>query len=66
MNSLRPREREVATLLIAGLGCKAIARQLGIEVATVRKHRENLMRKLHARHLGALVAAAREANDAPP
>jgi DNA-binding CsgD family transcriptional regulator len=42
-------------MIVAGGSCKSIARTLGIAVPTVRKHRENLMRKLQARTLGALV-----------
>ena len=42
-------------MIVAGGSCKSIARVLGIAVATVRKHRENLMRKLGVASLGALV-----------
>jgi DNA-binding CsgD family transcriptional regulator len=55
MRNLSPREREVVQLMIAGGSCKSIARGLGVTVATVRKHRENLMRKLQVASLGALV-----------
>jgi len=56
---LSPREREVAIRIVAGERSKAIALALHLSVATVRKHRENLMRKLHVTHLGELIAKAR-------
>jgi DNA-binding CsgD family transcriptional regulator len=40
------REREILALVGRGVAMSAIAEQLGISLATVRKHRENLMRKL--------------------
>ncbi|WP_374334262.1 response regulator transcription factor [Leeia sp.] len=40
------REREVGFWLAQGLSNKEVARQLGISDQTVRKHRENLLRKL--------------------
>jgi DNA-binding CsgD family transcriptional regulator len=52
---LTAREREIARMIVAGGSCKSIARTLGIAVPTVRKHRENLMRKLQVSTLGALV-----------
>ncbi len=44
--SLTVREREVLVHMAQGGGNEAIAEQLGIEVLTVKKHRQNLMRKL--------------------
>lgn len=43
---LSPRERQVMELLVAGKTSKHIARHLGISDLTVRKHRENLLKKL--------------------
>lgn len=57
---LSPREREVALRIIAGGRSKSIALALNLSVATVRKHRENLMRKLHVSHLGELIAKLRQ------
>ena len=51
-------EREVLALIGEGLSSKEIARQLGISDLTVRKHRENLCRKLGARNAAERVACA--------
>jgi len=56
--ALSARETEVLTLVGSGLSSKEIARQLGISDFTVRKHRENLCRKLGARNAPELVACA--------
>ena len=44
--SLTSRERQVLALMADGLSNSQITKKLGIEERTVRKHRENLMRKL--------------------
>jgi DNA-binding NarL/FixJ family response regulator len=46
---LSPREREVLQLLAAGEPNKAIARDLGIAVATVERHVASIYRKVGAR-----------------
>lgn len=46
LSSLTPREREVFQLLALGSSNKQIARKLEMSVATAKKHRENLQRKL--------------------
>jgi len=46
IGSLTPREREVFQLLAVGSSNKEIARELSIALGTVKKHRENLQRKL--------------------
>lgn len=56
---LRPRETQVARLVIAGRTSKEIARRLEISPLTVRKHRENVMRKLDVHSMAELAAAAR-------
>jgi DNA-binding CsgD family transcriptional regulator len=56
--TLTDREREVLALVGQGLSSKEIAQQLGISDLTVRKHRENLCRKLGARNAAELVACA--------
>ena len=44
--NLTVREREVLVHMAEGASNELIARQLGVEVLTVKKHRQNLMRKL--------------------
>jgi DNA-binding NarL/FixJ family response regulator len=44
--ALSAREQEVAQLLVCGVSNKEIARALGIEVVTVKKHVGNILRKL--------------------
>lgn len=47
--SLTPREREVFQLIAIGKPNKEIASVLGLSLGTVKKHRENLQRKLDCR-----------------
>jgi len=54
---LTPREVEVLRLIGTGHTNRAIARQLGISVKTVERHRTSLMAKLDAHHLVELVRA---------
>ena len=57
---LTERELMVLHLLANGLTAAAIARRLGIRVATVSKHQEHLYRKLSANNrLSAVLAAQR-------
>jgi FixJ family two-component response regulator len=56
--SLTPREREVMGLVTSGLLNKQIAAQLGISEITVKAHRGQVMRKMHANSLADLVKAA--------
>ena len=53
--SLTPREREVFPLVTAGLLNKQIAGQLGASEKTVKIHRGQVMRKMHAKSLADLV-----------
>ncbi len=55
---LTPRELDIATRVGQGLPSKAIGRELGISEHTVRKHRENIARKLGLRNAAELVAWA--------
>lgn len=57
---LTPREREVMSLVSAGLLNKQVAGQLGLSEVTVKIHRGNLMRKMHAPSLADLVRMAEE------
>jgi FixJ family two-component response regulator len=46
--TLTPREREVMTLVVAGLLNKQVGGELGISEITVKAHRGNMMRKMRA------------------
>lgn len=43
---LSPREREVAQMILKGHSSESIARNLGISIATVKTHRQNLYARL--------------------
>lgn len=53
---LSARELQVMKLVIQGFTSKLISRQLEIADLTVRKHRENLLRKLRLRSIAQLVS----------
>ena len=46
LSELTPREREVFQLLAVGKSNKEVAEVLDLSLGTVKKHRENLQRKL--------------------
>jgi DNA-binding NarL/FixJ family response regulator len=52
------REREVLQLIAEGNTTKAIATKLGLSVKTVETHRAQLMERLEARDVAALVRLA--------
>jgi FixJ family two-component response regulator len=56
--SLTPREREVMALVVRGQLNKQIGGELKISEITVKIHRGNLMRKMHATSLAHLVKMA--------
>lgn len=56
--SLTPREREVMTLVVAGLLNKQIAGNLGTSEASVKVHRQHVMEKIGAGSLAELVRMA--------
>jgi FixJ family two-component response regulator len=58
--SLSPREQEVMGLVVGGLLNKQIAGKLGTSEATVKMHRGNLMRKMHADSLAGLIEIAQK------
>lgn len=51
LDRLTPRERDVISLILAGLTNKEIARQLGISHRTVENHRARIMDKTRAANL---------------
>ncbi len=55
---LTRREREVAQLLVEGLGSRAVANRLGITPKTVDTHRSAIMRKLGMNSMADLVRYA--------
>lgn len=48
MEPLTARERDVLTLIVAGLGNKGIATNLGISVGTIKSHVASILAKLRA------------------
>ena len=56
--SLTSREREVMGLVTAGLMNKQVGGRLGVQEITVKIHRGNVMRKMHAQSLPDLVRMA--------
>lgn len=56
--SLTSREREVMALVVSGLLNKQVAGELGISEITVKAHRGQMMRKMKADSLPALVTMA--------
>ncbi len=55
---LTEREREIVGMLCEGDSSKHVARRLDLSVATVRKHRENIMGKLDVHNVAELIAIA--------
>ena len=53
--SLSPREREVISMVVAGMLNKQIAGELGTAENTVKVHRSRAMEKMHAQSLADLV-----------
>ena len=56
---LTSREREIVGLIDRGLSNKEIARDLGIEVATVKNHVHNILEKLQVHRRGEAAARVR-------
>jgi len=56
--SLTPREREVMALVVSGLLNKQVGQQLGVTEKTVKVHRAQVMAKMKADSLAALVRMA--------
>ena len=64
--SLSRREREVMTRVVAGRLNKQVAAELGISEITVKAHRGQVMRKMHADSMADLVRMAASLGLAPP
>ena len=56
--TLTGREKEVIGFVTAGLLNKQIAGEMGVSEVTVKMHRGNIMRKMHARSLADLIRMA--------
>ncbi|TCL69513.1 response regulator transcription factor [Rhizobium sp. BK251] len=54
--NLTPREREIVSLMSEGMSNKHIARQLGIQNATVKSHVHNILSKMRVRRRGEAAA----------
>ncbi|OOG50697.1 helix-turn-helix transcriptional regulator [Polaromonas sp. C04] len=61
VDSLKPRERQVARQIAQGLTHKEIARQLNIAPATVRNHMQSMLERSHVRNNAELVAQLKSA-----
>jgi DNA-binding NarL/FixJ family response regulator len=59
--SLTPREQEVLELIALGSRDREIAERLVVTESTVKKHVQNILRKLHARNRAEAVARLRAA-----
>jgi FixJ family two-component response regulator len=57
-DALSDRERQVMSLVCAGLMNKQVAAEIGVSEVTVKVHRHNIMKKLAARSLADLVRMA--------
>jgi FixJ family two-component response regulator len=64
--ALTPREREIMTLVVSGLLNKQVGGELGISEITVKAHRGQVMRKMKADSLPALVNMVATLGVAPP
>ncbi|RLC90743.1 MAG: DNA-binding response regulator [Chloroflexi bacterium] len=58
MSRLTSRERQVMSMIAAGLTNKQIAQRLGISIHTVRSHRQRLMSKLDVHDIATLTRIA--------
>jgi DNA-binding NarL/FixJ family response regulator len=56
---LTPREQEVLELIAQGARDREIAERLVVTESTVKKHVQNILRKLHARNRAEAVARLR-------
>jgi FixJ family two-component response regulator len=63
---LTPRERDVMTQVVSGLLNKQVGWELGISESTVKAHRGQVMRKMHAGSLADLVRMSAHLGLPPP
>lgn len=56
LQDLSAREREVLLLMLQGLGNKALGERLQIQPDTIKKHRAQILQKMQAQDLPALIA----------
>lgn len=61
-DSLTARERDVIVLTVRGMLNKQIAAELGISEPTIKVHRHNIMQKMEAKSLPALVRMVEKLN----
>jgi FixJ family two-component response regulator len=64
--TLTPREREVLSLVVAGLLNKQIAAVLGTSEKTIKVHRAHVMQKMHAHSVAHLVRLTDKVGLTPP
>jgi len=65
VETLSDREREVMELVVAGLTNKEIAERLYLSVVTIKLHRGQVMRKMHAESLADLVRMSEKVSPVP-
>jgi FixJ family two-component response regulator len=65
-DTLTVREREVIVLIVKGMLNKLVAAELGISEVTIKVHRHNIMQKMQAESLPALVRMAERLRLAAP
>ena len=63
LESLSPREAEVADLVLAGLRTREIAARLGLSSRTVEMHRARLLKRLGARNAAEAAQIVQSARD---
>ena len=63
---MRPREREVLELMVAGLRNREIAQRLFITVRTVKFHVSNILRKLDVQSRAEVIVLAHNAGISAP
>jgi RNA polymerase sigma factor (sigma-70 family) len=64
LSTCTPRQRQILTLLLRGMTNKQIARTLGIEEDTVKKHLQHIYDKLEVRRRALVMIAVPERSSA--